>query len=140
MEILPAGTSTVLHWKNWAVPRGAKPVTRRSRISMRSSAWLSRACLNTANTFQTNRPIRWRSRSSLASRSPSDSVGMDYGQLRNLTAREIISALIRDGFAFDRGDGSHQIYYHPDRRRVTVMFHGSGNTFTRKTLKSMIKQ
>ena len=65
---------------------------------------------------------------------------INYGQLRNLTAREIISALIRDGFSFDRGDGSHQIYYHPDRRRVTVIFHGSGRTFTRKTLRSMIEQ
>jgi predicted RNA binding protein YcfA (HicA-like mRNA interferase family) len=67
-------------------------------------------------------------------------VDINYGQLRNLTAREIISALIRDGFSFDRGDGSHQIYYHPDRRRVTVIFHGSGRTFTRKTLRSMIEQ
>jgi len=76
----------------------------------------------------------------LRSRLLSDSVGIDYGQLRNLTAREIISAPVRDGFSFDRGDGSHQIYYHPDRRRVTVVFHGSGSTFTRKTLKSMIEQ
>jgi predicted RNA binding protein YcfA (HicA-like mRNA interferase family) len=65
---------------------------------------------------------------------------MDYGQLRNLTAREMISALVRDGFAYDRGDGSHQIYYHPDGRRVTVVFHGSGSTFKRKTLRSMIEQ
>jgi predicted RNA binding protein YcfA (HicA-like mRNA interferase family) len=67
-------------------------------------------------------------------------VSINYGQLRNLTAREIISALVRDGFAFDRGDGSHQIYYHPDRRRVTVVFHGGNSTFARKTLKSMIDQ
>jgi predicted RNA binding protein YcfA (HicA-like mRNA interferase family) len=67
-------------------------------------------------------------------------VEINYGLLRNLSAREIISALVRDGFAFDRGDGSHQIYCHPDGRRVTVMFHGAGNTFTRKTLKSMLKQ
>lgn len=65
---------------------------------------------------------------------------IDYGQLRNTTAREIISALVRDGFAFDRGGGSHQIYYHPDRRRVTVVFHGGNSTFKRKTLKSMIEQ
>jgi predicted RNA binding protein YcfA (HicA-like mRNA interferase family) len=47
---------------------------------------------------------------------------MDYAQLRNLSAREIISALIRGGFAFDRGAGSHQVYYHPDGRRVTSLF------------------
>jgi len=37
-------------------------------------------------------------------------------------------------------NGSHQIYYHPDGRRVTVTFHGGSSTFTRKTLKSMIDQ
>jgi len=67
-------------------------------------------------------------------------VGINYAQLRNFSAREIISALIRDGFGYDRGDGSHQIYYHPDGRRVTVTFHGGSSTFTRKTLKSMIDQ
>jgi predicted RNA binding protein YcfA (HicA-like mRNA interferase family) len=67
-------------------------------------------------------------------------VDINYGQLRNITAREIISALVRDGFAFDRGSGSHQVYYHPDGRRVTVLFHRSGDTFRRKTLKSMIDQ
>jgi predicted RNA binding protein YcfA (HicA-like mRNA interferase family) len=66
-------------------------------------------------------------------------VSLPYEQLRNLTARELISALIRDGFAFDRGAGSHQVYYHPDGRRVTVIFHGGSNTFRRKTLKSMIE-
>ncbi len=63
---------------------------------------------------------------------------VDYGRLRNITARELISALNRDGFTWDRGDGSHQVFCHPDGRRVTVTFHGSGSTFTRKTLKSMI--
>jgi len=65
-------------------------------------------------------------------------MNINYGPLRNLTARELISALIRDGFVFDRGAGSHQIYRHPDGRRVTVAFH-SGSGFPRKTLKSMIE-
>jgi predicted RNA binding protein YcfA (HicA-like mRNA interferase family) len=52
----------------------------------------------------------------------------------------VISALVRDGFEFDRGDGSHQIYCHADGRRVTVMFHAASATFARKTLKSMITQ
>jgi predicted RNA binding protein YcfA (HicA-like mRNA interferase family) len=65
---------------------------------------------------------------------------MDYAQLRNLSAREMISALIRNGFAFDRGAGSHQVYYHSDGRRVTVTFHAPSDTFTRKTLKSMIER
>jgi len=41
-------------------------------------------------------------------------MAIDYGQLRGTTARELISALVRDGFAFDRGSGSHQIYRHGD--------------------------
>jgi predicted RNA binding protein YcfA (HicA-like mRNA interferase family) len=50
-------------------------------------------------------------------------MGVNYAQLRKLTAREIISALIRDGFSWDHGTGSHQIYYHTDGRRVSVTFH-----------------
>ena len=36
-------------------------------------------------------------------------MAIDYGPLRGITARELISAVVRDGFAFDRGSGSHQI-------------------------------
>ncbi len=66
-------------------------------------------------------------------------MGINYAHLRKLTAREIISALIRDGFGWDRGHGSHQIYYHPDGRRVDVTFHAPSDTFAPKTLKSMIE-
>jgi predicted RNA binding protein YcfA (HicA-like mRNA interferase family) len=66
-------------------------------------------------------------------------VAVDYARLRNLSVRELISALKRDGFTFDRGDGSHQIFVHPDGRRVTVPFHGGGETLRRKTLKSVIE-
>lgn len=66
-------------------------------------------------------------------------MGVNYAQLRNVTAREIISALVRDGFAFDRASGSHQVYYHPDGRRVVLTFHAPSGTFTRKTLRSMIE-
>jgi predicted RNA binding protein YcfA (HicA-like mRNA interferase family) len=67
-------------------------------------------------------------------------VAIDYGALRSLTAQQLIGALVRDGFVFDRGAGAHQIYYRPaDRRRVTVSFHRSGQTFPPKTLKKMIE-
>ena len=36
--------------------------------------------------------------------------GIDYSKLRSLTAREIISALIKDGFYLDQQSGSHQQY------------------------------
>jgi predicted RNA binding protein YcfA (HicA-like mRNA interferase family) len=67
-------------------------------------------------------------------------MGVNYAPLRGLTAREIISALVRDGFAFDRGAGSHQVYRHPDGRRITVTFHAPSDTFAPKTLKSMIER
>jgi len=66
-------------------------------------------------------------------------MGVNYALLRKLTAREMISALIRDGFAWDRGHGSHQIYYKAGRR-VDVTFHAPGDTFPPKTLKSMIER
>jgi len=49
---------------------------------------------------------------------------INYGSLRSLTAREVVSALTRDGFVFDRGRGSQHIY---------------GETFAPKALKSMIE-
>jgi predicted RNA binding protein YcfA (HicA-like mRNA interferase family) len=47
-------------------------------------------------------------------------MAIDYRGLRPLTARELIAALMRDGFYFVRQAGSHQRYRHPDGRRVTV--------------------
>ena len=64
---------------------------------------------------------------------------IDYGRLRSLTARELISALLRDGFVLDRQSGAHQHYRRPDGRRVTVSFHRPGETFPPKTLKRMIE-
>jgi predicted RNA binding protein YcfA (HicA-like mRNA interferase family) len=69
-------------------------------------------------------------------------MGINYAHLHNLTAREIISALIRDGFLLDKQHvrgGSHQQYRHPDGRRVTVTYHAPGTTFTTRTLKTMIE-
>lgn len=66
-------------------------------------------------------------------------MAIDYSQLRSLTAREIISALVRDGFFLRAQVGSHQRYRHPDGRRVTVSFHHPRDTFPPKTLKPMIE-
>jgi len=63
---------------------------------------------------------------------------LDFNRLRNLTAREIINSLLRDGFYLRRQKGSHQRYQHPDGRRVTVTFHHFGDTFPHKTLDSML--
>ena len=66
-------------------------------------------------------------------------MAIEYGRLRSLTARELITALNRDGFALGRQVGSHQHYRRSDGRRVTVTFHRPGDTFAPKTLKSMIE-
>ena len=66
-------------------------------------------------------------------------MAIDYGRLRSLTARVLASALMRDGFVFDRQSGAHQHYRHPDGRRVTVSFHRPGDTFPPKTLKRMVE-
>jgi predicted RNA binding protein YcfA (HicA-like mRNA interferase family) len=65
---------------------------------------------------------------------------IDYSKLRGLTARKLISALQRDGFIFSRQSGSHQIYYHPDGRRVNVTFHKPSDTFPIKTLKRILEE
>jgi predicted RNA binding protein YcfA (HicA-like mRNA interferase family) len=66
-------------------------------------------------------------------------MAVDYRGLRSLTARELIGALTRDGFYFVRQVGSHQRFRHPDGRRVTVASHGRGDSFAKKTLKSIIE-
>jgi predicted RNA binding protein YcfA (HicA-like mRNA interferase family) len=48
---------------------------------------------------------------------------IEWRRLRNRTAREIVSALNRDGFG----------------RQVTVTFHRAGDTFPIGTLRSMIE-
>jgi predicted RNA binding protein YcfA (HicA-like mRNA interferase family) len=63
---------------------------------------------------------------------------IEWSRLRSLTARELIAALIRDGFSLRQRAGSHRRYRHPDGRRVTVSFHHPGGTFRPKTLRSMI--
>ncbi len=66
--------------------------------------------------------------------------GIDYSKLRSLTAKKIISALIKDGFHLDRESGSHQQYLHPNKGRVTVSFHHPSDTFPPKTLKRIIQE
>jgi len=66
-------------------------------------------------------------------------MAIDYRRLRSLTGRDLIAALVRDGFVFVRYSGSHQRYGHPDGRRVTVATHAGGDTFTIKTLQSIIE-
>jgi predicted RNA binding protein YcfA (HicA-like mRNA interferase family) len=60
--------------------------------------------------------------------------------LRSLTAREVVRALLADGFTLKAQRGSHRRYKHKDGRRVTVPYHSSGETFVPKTLQSMLEE
>ena len=67
-------------------------------------------------------------------------MAIDYSKLRSLTAREIVRALLADGFALTAGATSHRRYRHADGRRVTVAYHSGSGTFVPKTLRSMIEE
>jgi len=65
---------------------------------------------------------------------------IDYSKLRSITARRLISALIKDGFHLDRESGSHQQYLRSNKGRVTVSFHHPSDTFPPKTLKKIVQE
>lgn len=65
--------------------------------------------------------------------------GIDFSQLRSVTARQIVNALGRDGFTLRRQRGSHRRYQHPDGRRVTVSYHRSGDTYETRMLRIMLQ-
>jgi predicted RNA binding protein YcfA (HicA-like mRNA interferase family) len=66
---------------------------------------------------------------------------IDFSKIRALTAREVIRALVADGFILRKSNaGSHRRYRHQDGRQVTVAYHGEHTTFLPKTLRSMIEE
>lgn len=64
---------------------------------------------------------------------------IDYSRLRSLSARSIAASLEADGFRLERQTGAHRRYVHKDGRAVTLSYHKSSETFTFKTLKSIIQ-
>ena len=64
---------------------------------------------------------------------------IDYSKLRSVTARQLASTLVADGFQLQRQKGSHRHYRHPDGRRVTLSFHHSSDTFRPGTLRSIVE-
>ncbi len=59
-------------------------------------------------------------------------------RLRNASARELVSALERDGFRYRRTGGSSRVYRHDDGRRVVIHYHRSGDTLPLGTLRSVL--
>jgi predicted RNA binding protein YcfA (HicA-like mRNA interferase family) len=66
-------------------------------------------------------------------------MAIDYRVLRSLTARGLVAALNRDGFSSCASGVLTNATVHPDGRCVTVAPHAGGDTFTIKTLKSIIQ-
>lgn len=50
---------------------------------------------------------------------------MDPAKTRNVSFGEATTALERAGFIRDLGSGSHQVYRHPDGRRICIPRHGN---------------
>jgi len=67
-------------------------------------------------------------------------IGRLVHRLGNITTREIERALRKDGFTLERETPKGaRIYYHDDGRIVVIHYHAGSQTFTRKTLKSVIE-
>ncbi|MEI6033143.1 MAG: type II toxin-antitoxin system HicA family toxin [Verrucomicrobiae bacterium] len=50
---------------------------------------------------------------------------MDPAKTRNVRFDEATLALVRAGFVWDLGSGSHQVYRHNDGRRICLPCHGT---------------
>ena len=60
--------------------------------------------------------------------------------LRNAPVRELIRALERDGFYWQRTTRTGAfVYRHSDRRGTFIHYHTGGETLTRKTLSSIVR-
>ena len=58
--------------------------------------------------------------------------------LKNISVRQLIRALERDGFQYKRRKGSQRVYRHPDGRRVVIHYHHAKDTLPPGTLKSFL--
>jgi predicted RNA binding protein YcfA (HicA-like mRNA interferase family) len=61
-----------------------------------------------------------------------------WEQLKNLTAEEIVRALIKDGWVKEKGSGGIRIYLGPDKKRVGIHYHPH-KTFGPKLLKGLLE-
>ncbi len=59
--------------------------------------------------------------------------------LRNITVRELVTALERDGFfLYRKTRGSSRVYRHRDGRQVLVHYHRHNDTLPRGTLADIL--
>jgi predicted RNA binding protein YcfA (HicA-like mRNA interferase family) len=64
---------------------------------------------------------------------------IDYTRLRGLTARRLVTALQRDGFALTRRKGATRFFKHPDGRCVTIHLHRPSQILPIGTLQEIIE-
>lgn len=62
-----------------------------------------------------------------------------WKQLKNTSARKLISALRKDGFILDEEIRTERIYRHPDGRKTSIHYHTGSTTYGPKLLKGLIK-
>jgi predicted RNA binding protein YcfA (HicA-like mRNA interferase family) len=60
-----------------------------------------------------------------------------WDQLKNKSAKELISALKKDGAILDTTKGAAQVYLYPDGRRIAIHFHPQ-KTYGPKLMKTLI--
>ena len=62
-----------------------------------------------------------------------------WDQLKNKTAKDLISALIKDGFTLDVTVKTERVYRHPDGRRVSIHYHTGSTTYGPGLLKALFE-
>jgi len=60
-----------------------------------------------------------------------------WNQIKNVTADELHSALLKDGWTWDETKGAVRVYRHPDTRRITIHYHPK-KTFGPSLLKALL--
>ena len=61
-----------------------------------------------------------------------------WDQLKNITSKELMKALERDGWKRDVKRGAIQVYYKPNGKRVTIHHHPK-KTYGAKMLQALLK-
>jgi len=62
-----------------------------------------------------------------------------WKQLKNKTADDIISALLKDGFQPDEQLRTERIYRHPDGRKISIHYHKGNQTYGAGLLKALLE-
>lgn len=62
-----------------------------------------------------------------------------WKQLKNISADELISAMLKDGFVPDIHLKTERIYRHPDGRRASIHYHTGSTCYGPKLLKALLE-